>query len=33
MKTLDWSIETLGRECDLFRDFIHLLKTRVAKHA
>ena len=26
MKTLDWSVERLGRECNLFRDYIHLLK-------
>jgi hypothetical protein len=26
MKTLDWSVETLDRECNLFMDYIHLLK-------
>ena len=26
MKTLDWSVEMLGRDCYLFGDFIHLLK-------
>jgi hypothetical protein len=23
MKTLDWSVETLDRECNLFRDYIY----------
>ena len=26
MKILDWSVETLDREYNLFRDYIHLLK-------
>ena len=26
MKTPDWSVETLDLECNLFRDYIHLLK-------
>ena len=26
MKTLDWSVETLDHECNLFRDYIHLLR-------
>jgi hypothetical protein len=31
MKTLDWSFETLGRECNSTGVCIHFNKTRVAK--
>ena len=31
MKKLDWSFETLGRECSLTELCIHLYKTRVAR--
>ena len=30
MKTLDWSVETLGRECNSTGLCIHFYKTRVA---
>ena len=26
--TLDWSVETLGRECNLLEDCIHLLNPK-----
>ena len=31
MKTLDWSVETLGRECNSTGLCIHFNKTRVAR--